>query len=210
MRCIACLDPKNSFVNYDHEKLIELVEIYDADFSHYERARLQTQLGNFIADVRADPYFRNCVDLGILAMKMVQTDRHTTFALVYHLIELALILPVATATVERAFSAMKIIKTDTRNKMGDEWLNYRMTCYIERDVFASITNDDILQYFQELKSRLKKLPKLSSTSSYGMLHSNYLRNLTYFVLSFTFPSYPCLGVPDEEMQDVTVNAPNHD
>jgi len=103
LRCIACLDPKNSFVNYDREKLIELAEIYDTDFSHYERSRLRTQLGNFIADVRADPYFRNCVDLGILAMKMVQTDRHTTFALVYRLIELALILPVATATVERAF-----------------------------------------------------------------------------------------------------------
>ena len=112
--------------------------------------------------------------------------RNTTFALVYRLIELALILPVATATVERAFSAMKIIKTDTRNKMGDEWLTYRMTCYIERDVFASITNDDILQYFQELKFRLKKLPKLSSTSSYGMLHSNYLRNLTCFVLSYFY------------------------
>ena len=124
--------------------------------------------------------------LGILAMKMVQTNRYTTFALVYRLIELALILRVATATVERAFSAMKIIKTDTRNKMGDEWLNYRMTCYIERDVFASITNDDILQYFQELKSCLKKLPKLSSTSSYGMLHSNYLRNLTCFVLSYFY------------------------
>ena len=95
LRCIVCLDPKNSFANYDREKIVELVEIYDADFSHYEHARLRTQLGNFIADVRADPYFRNCVDLGILAMKMVQTDRHTTFALVYHLIELALILPVA-------------------------------------------------------------------------------------------------------------------
>ena len=186
MRCIACLDPKNSFANYDREKLIELAEIYDADFSHYEHSRLRTQLGNFIADVRADPYFRNCVDLGILAMKMVQTNRYTTFALVYRLIELALILRVATATVERAFSAMKIIKTDTRNKMGDEWLTYRMTCYIERDVFASITNDDILQYFQELKSRLKKLPKLSGTSSYGMLHSNYLRNLTCFVLSYFY------------------------
>lgn len=162
LRCIACLDPKNSFANYDRDKLIELAKIYDADFSHYERSGLRTQLGNFIADVRADPYFRNCVDLGILAMKMVETNRHTTFALVYRLIELALILLVATATVERAFSgisAMKIIKTDTRNKMGDEWLNYRMTCYIKRDVFASITNDDILQYFQELKSRLKKLPK---------------------------------------------------
>jgi hypothetical protein len=46
-----------------------------------------------------------------------------------------------------------------------------MVCYIERDVFASIPDDDILQHFQELKSRLKKLP---STVRYnGMLHSDY-------------------------------------
>ena len=56
--------------------------------------------------------------LGILATKMVQTNRYTTFTLVYRLIELALILRVATATVEMAFSAMKIIKIDTQNKMG--------------------------------------------------------------------------------------------
>jgi hypothetical protein len=84
---------------------------------------------------------------------------------------LALILPIATVTVERVFSGMKIIKTDLPNKMGDEWLNHRMVCYIERDVFASISDDDILQYFQELKSRLKNLP---STIHYnGMLHSDY-------------------------------------
>ena len=33
----------------------------------------------------------------------------------------------------------------------------------EQDVFGSIPDDDILQYFQELKSCLKKLPKLPST-----------------------------------------------
>jgi hypothetical protein len=108
--------------------------------------------------VRADPDFTNCVDLGVLSLKMVATDRHTTFPLVYHLVELALVLPVATTTVERAFTAMKIIKTDLRNKMGDEWLSYRMICYIEREIFASINNDDILHHFQELKSCLKKLP----------------------------------------------------
>jgi len=51
---------------------------------------------------------------------MVQSDRHKSFPLVYRLIELALILPVATATVERAFSAMNIIKTERRNKMNDD------------------------------------------------------------------------------------------
>ena len=45
------------------------------------------------------------------------------FSLVHHLIRLALTLPVATASVERVFSAMNIIKTDLLNKMGDDWLN---------------------------------------------------------------------------------------
>ena len=85
LRCIACLDPKNSFGNYDREKLIELAEIYDVDFSQYDRDQLQGQLDNFIIDVRADPSFTSYVDLGIPAIKMVQTDRHITFALVYRL-----------------------------------------------------------------------------------------------------------------------------
>jgi hypothetical protein len=51
--------------------------------------------------------------------------------LVYRLIELALILPVATATVERAFSAMKIIKTELRNKMGNCW-GLVLKCYESR------------------------------------------------------------------------------
>jgi hypothetical protein len=100
---------------------------------------------------------------------MVQTDRHITFALVYRLIVLALTLPVATATVERIFSAMKVVKTESRNKMGDDWLNHRMICYVEQEVFATIKNDDILHHFQELKTRKKRLPNLPSTS--GMLHS---------------------------------------
>ena len=40
--------------------------------------------------------------------------------MVYRLVELALLLPVATASVERVFSAMKAVKTDLRNRMGDE------------------------------------------------------------------------------------------
>nr|XP_034585268.1 uncharacterized protein LOC117848067 [Setaria viridis] len=54
----------------------------------------------FIDEVRNDDNFDTCTDLGNLAEKMVQTGRDTTFPLVYHLIELALILPVAIATVE--------------------------------------------------------------------------------------------------------------
>jgi hypothetical protein len=60
---------------------------------------------------------------------------------------LALILPVATATVERAFSAMKIIKTELRNKMTDEWLNDLMLCYIEREIFKDLDLQQIKKVF---------------------------------------------------------------
>jgi hypothetical protein len=56
----------------------------------------------------------------------------------YRIIELALLLPVVTATVERAFSAMKIIKTELRNKMTDGWLNDLMVCYIEREIYKGL------------------------------------------------------------------------
>ncbi|XP_028091965.1 uncharacterized protein LOC114292255 [Camellia sinensis] len=49
-------------------------------------------------------------------------------------LDLALILPVATATVERVFSAMNIVKNWLRNRTGDEWMNDSLIVYIERAV----------------------------------------------------------------------------
>jgi hypothetical protein len=169
LRCIACLDPRNSFANYDKEKLMELAKLYDDDFCDYDLMRLREQLDVWINEVRRDPKFANCHDIGDLAIKMVQIEMNKDYKFVYRLIELALILPVATATVERIFSAMKIIKTELRNKMGNDWLNHRMICYIEREIFASIEDDDILYHWQDLKNRLQKLPPRSCNSS-GMFH----------------------------------------
>jgi len=66
--------------------------------------------------------FKACYDFGSLAIQMVKSERDITFPLVYRLIKLALFLRVATATVERAFSVMNIIKTDLRNRMSDQSL----------------------------------------------------------------------------------------
>ncbi|KAM3335072.1 hypothetical protein ACQJBY_029464 [Aegilops geniculata] len=160
LRCIACLDPKNSFANYNEDKLVDLANMYAADFSTYEVTFvLRNQLDSFIREARTDPHLMNCNDLGHLAINMVLADMHTTFPLVYRLVELALILPVATATVERAFSGMSIIKTGLRNKMGDDWMNHRMVCYIERDVFVSIEESKIIERFQGYRTRKGILPR---------------------------------------------------
>jgi hypothetical protein len=63
--------------------------------------------------------------------------------------------------VERDFSFMNIIKTKLRNKTGDEWLNHRMVYYIERDVFISIEDGKILDYFQSMRTRRMNLPRTS-------------------------------------------------
>lgn len=59
---------------------------------------------------------------------MVEKRKHLTYRLVYRV----LVLPVATATVERCFSAMKIVKTQLRNRMGDEYMTNCHICCVEK------------------------------------------------------------------------------
>ena len=60
------------------------------------------------------------------------------------LIRLVLTLPVFTATTERAFSDMKLLKTRLRNKMEDDFLRDCMIIYIEREIAMKFTTDSII------------------------------------------------------------------
>jgi hypothetical protein len=90
---------------------------------------------------------------------MVQLERHIVFPLVYRTIELALLLPVATAIIERAFSAMKIIKTELCNKITDAWLNDLMMCYVKREIYKGLDLEHIKKAFQSKKNRQMQLPR---------------------------------------------------
>ncbi|XP_039135821.1 uncharacterized protein LOC120273258 [Dioscorea cayenensis subsp. rotundata] len=158
LTCISCLHPRDSFSRFHHGKLLRLAEIYSYDFSVQDLQVLKEQLHTYIQDVRRSSNFVECHDLASLAVKLVETRKHLVFPLVYRLIELALILLVATTSVERAFSAMNIIKTELCNKIGDEWLNDMMICYIERHVFETIDDEAILLRFQNMQSRRIQLP----------------------------------------------------
>lgn len=70
---------------------------------------------------------------------------------------LSLILPVATTTVERSFSAMNIVKNRLHNRMGDQWMNDCLVTYIEKDIFKTISNEKIMQRFQGMKTRRRQL-----------------------------------------------------
>ncbi|XP_015962162.1 uncharacterized protein LOC107486124 [Arachis duranensis] len=151
--CIACLNPRHSFFAFDKEKLIQLAQFYPLEFSSTQLLALDSQLENFILDVRSDDHFSDLNGIGALSQKLVETRKNIIYPLVFLLLKLALVLPVATASVERTFSAMNIIKSRLRNRMGDEFLNDCLVTYIERETFDCIDNEKIIQSFQNMKPR---------------------------------------------------------
>ena len=69
------------------------------------------------------------------------------------LIRLVLILPVSTSTTNRAFSAMKLLKTRFRNRMEDEFLADNMIVYIEKEIAGNFTIEMIIDEFYSMKNR---------------------------------------------------------
>ncbi|KAM5569923.1 hypothetical protein ABKV19_017105 [Rosa sericea] len=118
---------------------------------------LEDELDTYISDMRSNSVFTQLKGISDLGEKMVETQKDKVYPLVYLLITLTLILPVATATVERAFSAMKIIKSDLRNRMGDMWMNGSMITYIEKEIFDGIDNETIMKRFQNMSNRRGQL-----------------------------------------------------
>ena len=51
-----------------------------------------------------------------------------------------MLLLVATASIERTFSALNIIKTDLHKRMSNEWLNDLILCYIEKEIVTEPPN----------------------------------------------------------------------
>ena len=145
--CIACLNPSDLFVAFDKEKLIRLVKFYPYDFLGTDILALDSQLQNYIFDMRNNDLFLELQGVSELVEKLVNTGKHETYSLVYLLVKLVLTLPVVTATVERSFLAIKYINNELCNRMGDQWMNDCSIMYIERDIACSIDNETIMQRF---------------------------------------------------------------
>ena len=64
---------------------------------------------------------------------------------------LVLTLPVSTTTTKRAFSAMKVVKTNLRNKMENDFLTDSLMLYIEKDIASTFSLDSIVDDFEDLK-----------------------------------------------------------
>ncbi|XP_075091691.1 uncharacterized protein LOC142171880 [Nicotiana tabacum] len=108
---MASLSTVNSFANSDKDKIMTLAKYYPNEFDKFHLRDLSYQLDTFIIHMRGDdPKFSNLQGIRDLAKILVEANLVKTYALVYLLVKLILILPVATVNVERVFSSMKRIK----------------------------------------------------------------------------------------------------
>nr|XP_018624631.1 uncharacterized protein LOC104091150 [Nicotiana tomentosiformis] len=142
---MTSLSPDNSFANCDKDRIMKLATLYPHEFSGSKLEDLSYELDNYILFVKEDNDFSNLKGLGDLSETLVEIDLYKT------------ILHVATATVERAFSSMKYIKNDLRSRIGDEFLNDCLVCYIEDEVFESVPNDAIIDRVQNMTTHRVQL-----------------------------------------------------
>ena len=84
---------------------------------------------------------------------MVNDHVTDTYKFVSKLYKIALTLPITSASCERSFSALGIIKNYLRTTMNETRLNSLMMIAIEKELIESLSNDEIIDKFKEKGNR---------------------------------------------------------
>ncbi|XP_078438347.1 uncharacterized protein LOC144708786 [Wolffia australiana] len=154
MDLASCLQPNDNFHRFYCQKILRLAKVYSEDFSDVDRLGLESELRSFKSTLISHPDFGiELKSIADLLPIVIKSGLSVNFPLCTRLIRLILTLPVSTATTERTFSALKIVKTRLRTLMGDSWLVDLLTIYIEKGIARNIPIDSVVSGFNAMKSR---------------------------------------------------------
>ena len=67
------------------------------------------------------------------------------------MVRLVLTLSISTVIIERAFSAMKVVKTNLHNKIENDFLTNSLMFHIEKDIVLTFSLDSVIDDFEDLK-----------------------------------------------------------
>ena len=152
LRLSSVLEPQEALKSFRNSDLFLLVEnFYPQYFTDYDKQVLKKKLYHFEYNVVQDPEFKELKSLSELSQWLVRTRNLEHYKLVYRMVRLVLTLPVSTATTERAFSAIKVVKTNLRNKMENDFLSNSLMLYIKKDIVSTFSLDLIVDDFEDLK-----------------------------------------------------------
>ena len=122
----------NSFKISDLCLLVK--KFYPQDFTDYDKQVLEKNLYHYEHNVVQDLEFKKLNSLSKLRQWLVRTRNSEHYKLVYRIIRLVLTLPISTVTTERAFLAIKVVKTNIHKKMENDFLRDSLMLYIEKKI----------------------------------------------------------------------------
>ena len=150
----SALNPQNASEALRIQDICKLVgKFYAQDFTSEEKESLKMQLKHYEHNVVKGSDFKTLSTISELCQWLVKTNKSATYDLIFRVIVLVLTLPVSTATAERSFSAMNIVKTRLRSKMEDAFLSNTLMVFIEREIAKRISIDAIIEGFENFKER---------------------------------------------------------
>ncbi|XP_075645514.1 uncharacterized protein LOC142616575 [Castanea sativa] len=140
-------------ISFCEKHYIDVLDMNACYVARYDKQVLENELYHFEHNVVRDPKFKKLKSLSELCQWLVRTRNSEYYKLVYRIVRLVLTLPISTATTERAFSIMKVVKTNLRNKMENDFLTDSLLLYIEKDMASTFSLDSIIDDFEDLKQR---------------------------------------------------------
>ncbi|KAL4303377.1 hypothetical protein GQ457_10G002520 [Hibiscus cannabinus] len=118
---------KDSDKFFKVEDICNLVnKFYPEDFTKFEKDDLRTELCHYKVELSWNSGLEKLSSISGLSQWLVDTRKMNIYAYIFRVVKLLLTLPVSTASAERAFSTMNVVKTTIRNKMDDGF--FRVAC----------------------------------------------------------------------------------
>jgi hypothetical protein len=134
------------------KKALEFVEIYKKDISESFAREILSFRSTFRDEIEKSSCIRELADLLIIKNHFMSCS----FPEVCTALMLFVTIPVTTASAERSFSKLKLIKTYLRNSMGQDRLRNLAILSIENSMARSLNFDDVIDTFAEQKARKKE------------------------------------------------------
>lgn len=133
----------DQFLNLHYEDSSYFIELYSSTLS-INKDSLKAEMNvakNLINSDNAD----------ITLEQLQKSVNQSTFPNLYNLIQVAIILPVSSATCERSFSAMRRVKTWLRTSMLQNRFDSLSLLYIEKDIDVKL--EDAVNIFSKKVGR---------------------------------------------------------
>ncbi|PWA52541.1 hypothetical protein CTI12_AA453750 [Artemisia annua] len=179
------MDPRISFNANDICKLV--TKYYPLDFTEQKRIEFRLELQHYELD--NDPRLKNISSLSELCRALQIMEKSEMYPLIDRLVRLILTFPVSTATSERAFSKMKLVKTRLRSTMSDDFLKSSMILSIEREIVGTLCTEKMIDDFycksQRRVQMMKKRKLLPDNEKRASTTFPCLKDLTLHDIDFS-------------------------